>query len=344
GRAGAMPGVLVRRAPGRPWSRVVLATDLSSASAHAARTALGLCPEAELFLLHAVDVPLDRDFAFASISAQARESFLHETRVQAANRLELFEQALGAQGRSITRAPREGRPQAVLAAFVAEVSADLVVVGARPRARWEANLLGGTAYHAVNRLGCDVLLVPEPGERPLAKEDGWGDWAWPEGQGRGRRRGPGRRQCSGWQAGLAGGGCAVGRGRRAQALDAEEGVVADGRHLRGAGPGRVGQVQGGEMAGAGHHLAALAGRQAPVVLRVEGDADGPLPGLEVLQAQARVPQGRGERLAGAGHFAARLPPAAAVAPAQGHLGHRALAQLGLVAGFQVDRRRQAQRI
>lgn len=174
-RAGAMPVLLVRRAPGRPWSRVVLATDLSSASAHAARTALGLCPEAELFLLHAVDVPLDRDFAFASISAQARESFLHETRVQAANRLELFEQALDAQGRPITRAPREGRPQAVLAAFVAEVSADLVVVGARPRARWEANLLGGTAYHAVNRLGCDVLLVPEPGERPLAKEDGWGD-------------------------------------------------------------------------------------------------------------------------------------------------------------------------
>src|SRR5690606_2685378 len=98
------------------------------------------------------------------------------------------------------------------------------------------------------------------------------------------------------------------------------------------------------MAGAGHHLAALAGRQAPVVLRFEGDADGPLPGLEVLQAQARVHQGRGELLAGGDHFADRIAPAAAVAPAQGHLGHRALAQLGLVAGFQVDRRRQAQRI
>ena len=49
-----------------------------------------------------------------------------------------------------------------LAAFVEEVEADLVVLGARPRGRWEANLLGSTALFATGRLGCDVLLVPGP--------------------------------------------------------------------------------------------------------------------------------------------------------------------------------------
>ena len=48
---------------------------------------------------------------------------------------------------------------------------------------------------------------------------------------------------------------------RGQALDPEEGVVADGGHPRRGGPGRVGQVQGGEVAGARDDLVALAGRQ-----------------------------------------------------------------------------------
>src|SRR5690606_10034839 len=167
-RAGVMPVLLVRRMPSGPWKRAVLATDFSPASANAARTALALCPEAEWFLLHALELPIDRDFAFAHVSVQAREAFLHEARVRAVDRLERFEQGLGAAGRTFVRAPREGRASTVPGAFVAEVSADLAVLGARPRARWEANLLGSTALFAVNRLGCDVLLVPEPGPEPEA--------------------------------------------------------------------------------------------------------------------------------------------------------------------------------
>ena len=49
----------------------------------------------------------------------------------------------------------------MLSAFVLEADIDLVVLGVRPRARWEANLLGSTAFFASHRLACDVLLVPQ---------------------------------------------------------------------------------------------------------------------------------------------------------------------------------------
>ena len=158
-RAGVLPVLLCRREPA-PWRRVVLATDFSPASSQAAALGLALAPAASHFLLHACELEFDRGLAFANAGEDSREAYHREAWEQANRQLAAFSSALGAAAADVTRAPREGSPAKVLAAFVQETQADLVVLGSRPRARWEANLLGSTALFATNQLPCDVLLVP----------------------------------------------------------------------------------------------------------------------------------------------------------------------------------------
>lgn len=158
-RAGVLPVLLVRREPA-PWRRVLLATDFSTASARAAGLGAALAPAASHFLLHACEPVPDRELAAASADAASLEAFHQGLLDQARHQVEAFMAGLPTRPASLTRAVREGPPAAVLAAFVEEAQIDLVVLGSRPRARWEANLLGSTALFATNRLPCDVLLVP----------------------------------------------------------------------------------------------------------------------------------------------------------------------------------------
>ncbi len=159
-RSGALPVLLARRDPGLPYRRVVLATDFSDASLRAARLGLALAAGAGFYLLHALELPPDRSLAFANASPETKEAFHHEARERANRQLQAFGARVGEGGVELTRAVREGPPAAVLSAFVEEAEIDLVVLGSRPRARWEANLLGSTALFATNGLPCDVLLVP----------------------------------------------------------------------------------------------------------------------------------------------------------------------------------------
>ena len=166
-RAGHLPVLLVRNEPRAGYARVALGTDFSEASRLAAILGMSLTPGADHYLLHAYRLPLDRDLAFASRSPETLEFYRSEVLSEAARDLAGFAHALGPSGRGITRAPREGATAEVLGEFVEEVGIDLLVVGARPRAHWEANLLGSTALFAVTGLPCDVLLVPHhPAEVP----------------------------------------------------------------------------------------------------------------------------------------------------------------------------------
>ncbi|MNT44674.1 hypothetical protein D3C72_1812110 [compost metagenome] len=96
------------------------------------------------------------------------------------------------------------------------------------------------------------------------------------------------------------------------------------------------------MAGTGHDLAALTGRQRPVALGVEGHVHRFTPGRIVAQLGAGGDDGGGELLARGNHLAHRVAPEAAVEATQGDLGHGLLATQGLVAGFQVNGGAQTQ--
>ena len=159
-RNGTLPVLLCRR-DAAPWRRVVLATDFSTAAAGACRLGLSLAPGANHYLFHASEPVLDRGLAFANAGPEVRDAYHRESWGKVALDMNAFAGELGARESHVIMAPRQGHPARVLASFVDEMEADLVVLGARPRARWEANLLGSTALFASSRLGCDVLLVPQ---------------------------------------------------------------------------------------------------------------------------------------------------------------------------------------
>ncbi|KAF1719044.1 universal stress protein [Pseudoxanthomonas wuyuanensis] len=162
-RAGMVPVLLVRGKGDGGYLRVALATDFSAASRHAAQLGLALAPDASHYLLHANQLMLDRSLAFAHRSAEALEAYRSQAMAEAAKAMADFAASLGPAAAAAVRAPREGPAAQVLASFVLEAGIDLVALGTRPRARWEANLLGSTALFALTGLDCDVLLVPEPG-------------------------------------------------------------------------------------------------------------------------------------------------------------------------------------
>src|SRR3546814_10583084 len=83
---------------------------------------------------------------------------------------------------------------------------------------------------------------------------------------------------------------------RFEVLHLEEGVAADRGDLVGVAPARAGDVVGQEVAGAGHDLGALAGRQRPVALGLDGDRHRLGPGLDVAQPRIGRYQRRGELL------------------------------------------------
>lgn len=159
-RSGILPVLLVRTRAVAPYPRVAVATDFSTASRRAATLALGIAPQATHYLLHADQLMIDRDLAFAHRSPEALAAYRDEAQAGVAQDMAAFAGSLGAGGRKMIRAPREGPASRVLEAFVREADIELMVLGARARARWEANLLGSTALFAITGLDCDVLLVP----------------------------------------------------------------------------------------------------------------------------------------------------------------------------------------
>ncbi len=159
-RSGTLPVLLVRTGAVGPYARVATATDFSTASRRAATLALRVAPQATHYLLHADQLMVDRDLAFAHRSPEALAAHRDEALAGVAQDMAAFAGSLGADGRKMIRAPREGPASRVLEAFVREADIELMVLGARARSRWEANLLGSTALFAITGLDCDVLLVP----------------------------------------------------------------------------------------------------------------------------------------------------------------------------------------
>ncbi|MBB5015315.1 universal stress protein [Rehaibacterium terrae] len=154
------PTLVVRQPPATSYRRVVAATDFSDAARAAARFASMLLPDAQLLLLHVHEAPYDRQLAYAGIDDTRREHYRKQSALDAMHSLESFAASLGAPGHHAVPALRSGHPIQAIGEFVAESSADLLVIGSSGKSRIEAGLLGSVSQHALSRLDRDVLIVP----------------------------------------------------------------------------------------------------------------------------------------------------------------------------------------
>lgn len=150
-RGGTRPVLSVRQPPQGPYRRVLIATDLSGASAFAARTAgrLGLLGDARIRLVHAVgrEPGPGRDQAEADLRAFAARP---QTGLPDGCEVAVLAES----------------PQAALRAAVDGFAPDLVILGTGGQSALRRLVLGSVAEDLLDRVAVDVLVVPPEAERP----------------------------------------------------------------------------------------------------------------------------------------------------------------------------------
>jgi len=136
--------------------KVVAGIDFSEASIAAARwTSQWFAPDAELILLHVLDLP--KPPAFLRPLLPSPEEVLRHAREGALEQLrELGHSLPSARKRAEVR---EGRPSERIAEMARETNADLVVVGEHGHRRGLRDVLGNTAEQLVHTSPVPVLLA-----------------------------------------------------------------------------------------------------------------------------------------------------------------------------------------
>jgi len=139
----------------RSIRRILLATDLSSASEAATDQALQLARDLRAALL--VVSVIDPSPAHGTGPAVARMDQRRAARESAAQTIVVKGRRSGV---SVSFLVWEGEPgPAIIEAAVAE-AADLLVVGTHGRGRLERLVLGSVSDHVVRHAPCPVLIVP----------------------------------------------------------------------------------------------------------------------------------------------------------------------------------------
>lgn len=150
--------------------RIVVATDFSDFSERVVQRAAQLAKQhqAELHLMHVVR-PLD---LYPGLTMGPDEFGHHDEELLQAEqgRLEAMAAGLASQlGIRILPVSRLGRAHTEIAAYAQEVSADLLVAGARGENTLMDLFLGSTASRLLRVAPCPVLIVRNPGDEPYRR-------------------------------------------------------------------------------------------------------------------------------------------------------------------------------
>lgn len=159
--------LLVGSAAERPYERMVLATDLSSSSAHAARTAvnMGMLKNASTWVVHAFGLPY-QDIATADdfdIDGLTAKTMWHSTARR--NVLQSLDDA-GVDVARVHVSTELSRPLTAIRRVMDQAQPELLIIGV---SRWPALkriLIGSVAHQVFRGVSCDVLAIaPPPAER-----------------------------------------------------------------------------------------------------------------------------------------------------------------------------------
>ncbi len=159
-----VPVLAVTRKPRGPYRRILVATDLSPASARGAHMALRMFPHASLGLLHVCRPLLDDHLSIGPANRRAREAYRRRAATQAMISLSAF-----AKRTSLGRAfleVRLGSAAAVLRERAEQVGADLLVLAPSRKSWLERLIFFGTTDAMLSHAEHDVLITPSARRSP----------------------------------------------------------------------------------------------------------------------------------------------------------------------------------
>lgn len=144
----------------RPFTRPVVAVDLSDASRQVVELALALLPEPAptLAIVHALHVPFQGRLAWA-LSKGVASGMKEEAAREARSRVERFVDTLRPLNASAEVAIAEGETSLAVVHEVVRRAADLLVVGTHGRSGLKHAIFGSVAEWIVAAVPCDVAVT-----------------------------------------------------------------------------------------------------------------------------------------------------------------------------------------
>ena len=161
-RTGQRPVLMVNGEPSGPYKRVLVAIDLSDASAKALRTArgLGLLSGASVTLLHAFEPLAKGMMIYANIERERIEEHVASEAAEARQAISAFLDGLKMSDVPYTVRLEEGSPYDTIRKTVERSKPDLLVIGTRGLTGLKRILLGSVADALLRGVECDIMAVP----------------------------------------------------------------------------------------------------------------------------------------------------------------------------------------
>ena len=153
--------LVVRRQPRVPYRRIVVATDMSEASAAGVEFAFRIAPEADITLVHGLPSRFDAYMAEAGMFPEEIERVRGQRQEAGEKSMASFAARWGDRVRT---AVSEGPPGAVVQEVARRRSADLVVVSSRGAGATKMVLLGTIAARVLESVPTDVAVARVPGD------------------------------------------------------------------------------------------------------------------------------------------------------------------------------------
>jgi len=166
-RATQRPLLLVSGATDKPYSSIVLATDLSPAATHATRamTDMGLLAHARAWIVHAFQLPYRDILAAGPLLEEEAGEQKREWHLGVRRELMRALRKAGIEMTRVSVAAEEARPFQAIQRTVDLVHPELLVIGITPWFMLKRVLFGSVADQVFRNIDCDILAIAPPANR-----------------------------------------------------------------------------------------------------------------------------------------------------------------------------------
>ncbi|MCC7254248.1 universal stress protein [Hyphomicrobium sp.] len=161
-RCGTWPVLMVNTQALRPYANVLVAADLSDASAAALRAAhaLGFLAASRVTIMHAYEAMAKPKMLLADVPKDKIDAYVEEERQRSLAELDAFIASLPFDPGPWTPHVVEGEAPSAISEAVQALSPELLVVGTHGRSGAAKILLGSVAEQVLRALEIDILAVP----------------------------------------------------------------------------------------------------------------------------------------------------------------------------------------
>lgn len=166
------PVLVVKRAAGAPYRKVLMPIDFTAGSEAAVRAAAPLVAGARTHVFHAADSVMASMLRRGGMERDVILDVVARQEAGAMSRMRRTLARLGVDTRSLFFSVGRGPADIAALALARTLDADLIVAGKNGRSALGSFLLGSVSRNILSECECDMLIVPPPRSAPAAANRG----------------------------------------------------------------------------------------------------------------------------------------------------------------------------